>query len=406
MATSGRDGAQGRPVVRHVDDDERRARLGVRHALAAPRATPEEVAVALVVLHATDPGSVHLSCWARMPDGVDVVAEVDRALATDRTLVKQLAMRRTLFAAPRDLLGALWPSAAARVARTEGLRMAQDVERAGLADDGQVWLGRARAAVLAALADEPDGLLALQVRQRVPELQVRLDVAPSASWTGSRVLTHLGATGDVLRGRNEGGWRTSRPRWLPTAAWLDPVGGPPPVLDAAAGYRELVRRWLAAFGPGTEEDVVWWLGATKAAARQALDELGAVVVTLDGDRLGWLLPDDVDPVGAADPWVALLPVLDPTVMGWKGRGWYLGDLGPQLFDRNGNAGPTAWVDGRVVGGWTRGPSGELRLHLLVPVADDARRGLVAQAERLGALLEGTEGSGVITTPLGRAAAPG
>ena len=55
--------------------------------------------------------------------------------------------------------------------------------------------------------------------------------------------------------------------------------------------------------------------------------------------------------------MALLPVLDPTVMGWKERGFYLGPHGPALFDRNGNAGTTAWVDGRIVGCWVQDAEG-------------------------------------------------
>jgi hypothetical protein len=51
-------------------DEERRARLGVRHALArsATVRCPEGAARAVVCLHATDPPSVHLSCWARVDD--------------------------------------------------------------------------------------------------------------------------------------------------------------------------------------------------------------------------------------------------------------------------------------------------------------------------------------------------
>src|SRR4051794_21449651 len=126
--------------MRHVTDDERRARLAVRHALAPPyRAeSPEAVARAMTVLHATEPPTVFLSCWARM-DAV-TVADVDGALYRDRTLVKQLAMRRTLFVFPRDLLPAAWPSASARVAAGERARMARDVVIAGCTDNGEEWL--------------------------------------------------------------------------------------------------------------------------------------------------------------------------------------------------------------------------------------------------------------------------
>ena len=61
-----------------------------------------------------------------------------------------------------------------------------------------------------------------------------------------------------------------------------------------------------------------------------------------------------------EPWAALLPVLDPTVMGWKERDFYLGPHGPLLFDTNGNAGTTAWWDGRIVGCWAQDPDGVVR----------------------------------------------
>ena len=76
------------------------------------------------------------------------------------------------------------------------------------------------------------------------------------------------------------------------------------------------------------------------------------------DRAG-SVPGDEDAVRPTAPWVALLPALDPTTMGWQGRGWYLGPHGPRLFDRSGNAGPTVWVDGHIVGGWAQRPDGEV-----------------------------------------------
>ena len=79
-------------------------------------------------------------------------------------------------------------------------------------------------------------------------------------------------------------------------------------------------------------------------------------------------------------WVALLPGLDPTVMGWKERDWYLGPHAARLFDRNGNAGPTVWSDGRVVGGWGQRRDGVVEAELLEPVDDTASRA-VARGRR-------------------------
>lgn len=374
------------PPVRHLDDAERRRRLARRHGIApwSRLASPEAATRAMTVLHSTEPATVYLSLHARVSDLA--VADVDRALFEERSLVKQLAMRRTLFVFPRDLLAAAWGSASARVADIELKRMAKDVELAGLSPDGVAWVHDSRAAILGALADRPDGLTALEVRDLLPEVAVKLDVTAGSVWNHSRILTHLGLTADLMRGTNTQHWRLSRPRWTRTADWLDDVPEP---TTSAEGYAELVARWLRTFGPGTEADLVWWLGSTKSAVRAALASLDAAAVTLDGGAIGWLLPDDLDEEPDCEPWAGLLPVLDPTVMGWKGRDFYLGGHGPQLFDRNGNAGTTAWVDGRIVGCWVQDDAGAVGVRLLEPVSEEAAAALRAEAERLSGWLDGT-----------------
>ena len=383
--------------MRLVTDDERRARLAVRHALApAARVdSPEAVTRAMTVLHATEPATVHLACRARFDECT--VADLDRALYADRSLVKQLAMRRTLFVFPRDLLPAVWPSASARVAATEQARMTRDLVRAGLPAD---WLARARSEVLDLLAEHPEGLPAGEIRRAVPLIDERIRTSAGEQWTASRVLTHLGLTADVVRGVNTSRWPTSRPRWTLMSTWL---GGVPPALDAAAGYRELVRRWLVSFGPGTEDDIVWWLGSTKSVVRATLAALDAVAVTLAGGETGWLLPDDVDEPPDPGPWVALLPILDPTVMGWKTRDFYLGPYRQHLFDRTGNAGTTAWLNGRIVGCWTQNPAGVVRVHLLEEVPAWAAKALRDEAGRLTKWLDGVRVTTGYASPTMRAA---
>jgi len=362
--------------MRHVSDDERRARIGVRHALEPMFHvdSPEAATRAMTVLHATESATVYLSCWARVRS-VDA-ADVDRALYDQRSLVKQLAMRRTLFTFPRDLLPAAWSSASARVANTERARMAKDVVKAGLAVDGNDWLDRARTEVLKLLTDRPEGLSAVEIRQAVPMIDVKVEGSAGEIWSAPRVLTHLGATADIMRGTNTARFPVSRPLWTLTRHWLDDA---PFDLESADGYREMVRRWLYTFGPGTEDDIVRWLGPTKTVVRAAPAQLDAVAVSLDGGDTGWLLPDDVATVPDPGPWVALLPVLDPTVMGWKNRDFYLGPHRNQLFDTRGNAGTTAWVDGRVVGCWIQDETGVVHVRLLETVSASARRSLDAEA---------------------------
>jgi hypothetical protein len=127
----------------------------------------------------------------------------------------------------------------------------------------------------------------------------------------------------------------------------------------------------------------------------------AVEVALEDGTTGWLLPDDVDPVTATEPWAALLPALDPTTMGWKTRDFYLGAHAQKIFDRNGNGGPTAWWDGRIVGGWAQEADGTVVVVPADTLPRGARRPLEVAAERLTAWLDGDVVRSIYQSPLGR-----
>ena len=353
----------------------------------------------MTCLHATEPASVYLSAQARSGATRDAI---DSALYDERTVVRQLAMRRTVFAFPRDLLPATWGSASARVAAQLSARLAKEVEANALAPDGQAWVRETTGAVLDELGSGPATTRSL--RERVPQLELRLEMSPGKKYGGEfpvapRLLGVLAADGAVLRGRNDGSWKTSRPFWTLAAEWLGEALAP---AEEQAGYAELVRRWLRTFGPGTEADVVWWLGATKGAVRRALADVSAVEVELADGSPAWLLPDDVDEVPPPDePWAALLPALDPTTMGWKGRDFYLGEHAGKIFDSNGNGGPTLWWNGRIVGGWTQEPDGTVVLVPAGRLPQGARAALEAEAERLSAWLDGDVVRSIYQSPLAR-----
>jgi len=383
--------------MRTVTDEERRARIGVRHGLAVPAAGVEQATRAVTCLHATEPASLYLAAFARSGASRD---DVDEALYGERSVVRQLAMRRTVFAFPRDLLPAVRGSASARVAAQLAARLAKDVGAAGITRDGAAWVRTACIRALAALREQP--ATATQLRARLPELNRRVPAESRYgpdTLAGPRVLTVLAAGGSVVRGINNGGWKVSRPVWTPIEHWLD---ADPSAPDEAAGYAELGRRWLWSHGPGTEADLVWWLGATKTAVRRALADVEAVEVRLaDGSR-AWLHPDDTDEVAAREPWAALLPALDPTTMGWQGRGFYLGDHAGRIFDRNGNGGPTAWWNGRIVGGWTQDEDGTVIIVPAGPLPRSAGEALVRRAQELTAWLDGDVVRSNFQSPLVRA----
>jgi Winged helix DNA-binding domain len=387
--------------VRTIEAVERRARLARRHRLTpgSQAMDVEQAAESMVCLHATDPSTVYLSAWARVDDMT--VPEMERALYVDRSLVKHLAMRRTLFVFPRATLSVAQAGASNRVADGERRRLIRDVEKAGLQRNGERWLTQAGEQVLTALSDGREATSS-ELRDEIPALEGSIAYGEGKSWggqvpVGPRVLTTLSAAGRIVRASNDGGWTTSRPRWTLTTTWLGEEIERLPDHDGVAG---MVERWLRAFGPGTVADVKWWLGSTITAVKKALAVLDAVEVDLDG-QIGYVLPDDLEPTAPVKPWAALLPPLDPTTMGWFERDWYLGRYRGELFDINGNAGPTAWWDGRIVGGWRQSDAGEVELQLLEDVDKTGRRALDDRATRLTEWLGGTRVVARFPSPLSK-----
>lgn len=358
---------------------ERRTRIGRRHRLAAEtRAThPAQAAAAVVALHGTDATSVFLSAWARMQDGD--VAGLERALYEERSLVRVLAMRRTMFVAPVGTAGVLLAAASRDVAATERRRLLALVAEHG--DDA--WLSGAEEAALRAL-EELGEATASELAATDPRLATVLTISPGTGYEArqklaGRVLTVLGAQGRAVRARPRGSWTSAQFHWAPLGRWQPEVDTG---LEREAARTELARRYLRVFGPATVEDLRWWTGWPLGATRAALGGLD-----LEETDAGLVLAGDTAPEPPVAPWAALLPALDPTTMGWRGRDWYLGGHGPLLFDRNGNAGPTVWVDGRVVGGWVQAPGGEIRWRLLEDIGAEAQalieQEAAALAERVG-----------------------
>ena len=384
-----------------VGPKERRARLGVRHHLAAAASSAEEAAAAMVGLHSSDPASVYLSAWARVEGFVP--ADLEDALYRRRSLVRMLGMRRTLFVVPVDLAAVMHEACTKARAPAERRRLVRMLEEQGVAaaGRGERWLARVASATLEALRARGEAS-ARELTADVPELGTKLDFGQGTTWAATvgvstRVLFLLATEGLVIRARPLGSWTSGQYRWATTQHWL---GGPLPEIDHAHACADLLGRWLRTFGPATMTDLRWWTGWTAKLSATTLGAVGAAEVALDGGA-GFVLPGDLGAVDDVDPWVALLPGLDPTVMGWKDRAWYVGDHVSELFDRNGNAGPTVWANGRVVGAWGQTEQGDVVVELFGRHDAATRRLVDAERERLRSWLGDVRIRTRFATSLGR-----
>ncbi|EHK80224.1 winged helix DNA-binding domain-containing protein [Saccharomonospora azurea] len=375
--------------MRRISASHRRALLGRRHRLAtdAAAADPVDVADSLVALHSTDPATVYLSTWARTRDPRH--APLQHALYDDRRLLRLLAMRRTVFVTSRAVAPLVLTACAAEVADRERRKLITMLAENGI-ERPERFLTEARDAALSVL-DARDEITAAELAGADPRLGTPLVLSRGKRYEGkqnvaSRVLLLLSAEGLVVRGRPRGSWTSQQYRWTSMRTWL---GDDLPTVSEADAEVELARRWLAAYGPALPEDLQWWTGWTKTRTKRALTALRPAEVEVCGTAGVALDDTDVDePRVEGVPWAALLPALDPTSMGWRQRDWYLGEHAERVFDTNGNAGPTVWWNGRIVGGWTQDGRGDVVYRLLEDVGSDAVEAVDALADRLTAALDG------------------
>jgi len=368
-----------------------------QHLLPASRlADVVQVTRDIVALHATAATGPYLSLWARVPDFQR--QELEDALYERRELVKVHCMRMTVHAVPSDEVPLFFQAYLERHASTEFRGWESLLVQAGMCQEGEAeaLLKKLHRQVLDVLTEKGPST-ARQISQAVPELKakVRHDVGKSYEGEfsiGSRLVPTMCALGLLVRARPRGTWRSNLYEYAALSDWLPDVDLESVTPEKARAW--LVQRYLAAFGPATFDDIQWWTGFSKGEPEEALGALkpAPVEVAIEGLGDGYLLlADDAqqlrDFAPPDVPYVFLLPGLDPYVMGYRDRGHFLAsEHRAKVFDRAGNAMPTVWANGRVVGAWGQHKDGSVIYGLFEPMGEEERALLEGEVQRLEGFL--------------------
>lgn len=352
----------------------------------------------IVALHASSATTPYLSLWARMPGFQR--EHLEAALYERRELAKVLCMRVTVHAVPADevplfmrahehLIESRMPPRFRDGGLLAYAGLCTDEEAKGTQED----LFRR---VLQVLADKGPAT-AQEIGEAVPELKaaIRHDAGRAYEGqfsVGSRLLGDMAARGLTIRARPRGTWRSNLYDYAIFSDWLPGVDLQS--TSAAQGREGVIYRYLRAFGPARLDDMQWWTGWSAADLRKALEPLQRRVgeVSVEGQSGGFLmLRDDVQQMAAFQPPAGssgfLLPSLDGYIMGYRDRGRFLArEHADKVFDRAGNALPTVWANGRVVGGWGQRKDGTVVFGLFERASDDAQEALIVEAARLQGFL--------------------
>jgi hypothetical protein len=394
--------------MRTITVQQRRRAMVRRHHLAGDARNPEAATQAVVALHATDPASVYLSVLAR--SAASTLSDVADAMYARRSLVRWMAMRRTLFVFAREDIALVQAAVSSPLAEALRRALISRLLRNGSEPpiDGDIsrWIADLEDRVERALARRGSASGA-QLASDEPALTT-LILARASSDRPQNVttflLTLMSADGRIVRGATTGAWTSRHHRWEPISRWW--AQGLPSI-DPAQARQDLARRWLERFGPAKIDDLQWWTGWNKTTTRRALANLAIEEVDLHGQP-GIILPssgeDDDFFADAVSPTATLLPALDPTPMGWKVRDWFLGIDPGHIYDRAGNIGPTLWWDGEIIGSWAITPAGKIMTKVITDRGAEAHTAIDRAATQLHARLGGTVVTPAVRTPLEHALA--
>lgn len=324
-------------------------------------------------VHAQVPSSAELQVWARADDARP--EDVREALWTRRSLVRTWSMRGTLhLLTAEDLplyVAALrthdrwWKGAWLRMIgfSSDELRAILDAIRASL---GATPLTREQ------LADKVAERVGPRARERM-----------LSGW--AEMLKPAAFQGSLISGPPRGQSVTFvRPdRWL--GSWTEP--------GSEEAWREIVRRYLRAYGPATREEFARWWGMQPAPAGRILEASADALaeVDVDGHR-AWALAEDVAGLRAAAqrPPVRLLAGFDVYVAGTRPRESLVDKrFEDRVFRKAGWISPVVLADGVVAGVWGHERTGgrvQVTVEPFRRLGAAHKRQIGEEADRLGSFL--------------------
>ncbi|NUR03497.1 MAG: winged helix DNA-binding domain-containing protein [Streptomyces sp.] len=345
---------------------------------AEPGTAVADVVDAMLAAHAQVLSAAEVSVGVRTAGTTR--AAVRAALWDERTLVKAHGPRGTVHLLPARELP-LWCSALPAVPSTAG----------PFAPGVRVSEEQARQ-IVAAIGDALEG-----VSLTIDELSEEV-VARTGSWAGDRVmpafqdlwprwrqvLHRAGQSGALCFGPNRGRkvTYTRPPHFTP--------------LPPDEAVRELVRRYLRAYGPATPQNFAKWLAAPSGWAAKLFGTLAGAgeieEVAFEGARGCWVVAGDTEFPEGRLPGVRLLPYFDAYGIAAQPRELLFPGAAYERALAGGQAGnyPVLLVDGVVAGVWhqrRRGRRTTVTVEPLGRLTARQERELGEQAERMGEVLE-------------------
>ena len=180
-----------------------------------------------------------------------------------------------------------------------------------------------------------------------------------------------------------GTWGTTRVKATTAERWLG-MRTPEP----AEAAELLVRRYLAAYGPASREDLLRFAGLRVKDARAGFERLEPRLVRFESEagRPLYARCRAPRPPAETPAPVRFLPMWDHVLLGYENRARTLPEeYRPAVIQKNGDVLPTFLVDGVVAGLWSQA-DGKVTVEPFAPLPRTVRREVEDEGRRLAAFL--------------------
>ncbi len=323
-----------------------------------------EIVKDLAGLHATIPMTSYLSLLARINNFTKEL--LDEELYVKRRLAKIRCIRKTLYILPQEMIPAFHVATNKMVEK----QSKKALEFRGISLDTYQTIS---VSILRILKEKNEEMTASEIRKA---LSTELNISYVLYLMCDQLL--------IIR---------SRPRkyylfneFFPN---LDYAG-----INESKAKNQLVQYYLQAFGPASEEDIIWWTGLRKTQIKKALNQIQDEILQVrisDLDKNLLLLQSDINMIEKRihikKKVVNLLPSLDPYIMGYKERErYFLSDNHYHyIFDRTGNATSVILYDGQIIGVWDiiKAKKPFLKFFLFEDSKEDTKNIIIQKAKKIG-----------------------
>jgi len=346
----------------------------------------------IIALHATSVGTPYISLFARMKNFQR--KHLDEEFYIKRNLMRLRAMRSTLFITSTESAPMLY-----QATKLSESKLLKRFYGWGMLPSEYHELTEKMYNIL-----KGDGKTLPEIRKAIPREMVRtIELREGKSvykWTNVKlVLTAMMRKGIVISEKDLGTLRITKTNRYVLFQEIYPNLNLESVRSDVA-RAELVKRYVKAFGPVTEEDITWWTGFSKTHIKEALTamekELPHVKIN-DFKEEHVMLKKDYEQLVKFKPLktcsISLLPYEDPYTKGYKIKDRLIKRELEKTVYIGGGVQPTILLNGKIVGTWNRNieeGKGPIKLRFFWQPEKDVKEGVTQKAKAIGRLMANQE----------------